>query len=118
MNFTIRSCSKDGSKNSILMLDEFVLPDIASANIIKILFTFYFKLGGVLVATSNKLPEELYSTDFSKRKFKDFVGILNMRCQSIDMKSEKDYRTYFANESSKILYMVTKKIIRKMRKIG
>lgn len=96
-------------KNSILMLDEFVLPDIASANIIKILFTFYFKLGGVLVATSNKLPEELYSTDFSKRKFKDFVGILNMRCQSIDMKSEKDYRTYFANESSKILYMVTKK---------
>ena len=31
-------------KNSILMLDEFVLPDIASANIIKILFTFYFKL--------------------------------------------------------------------------
>ncbi|CAX45134.1 ATPase, putative [Candida dubliniensis CD36] len=96
-------------KNSILMLDEFVLPDIASANIIKILFTFFFKLGGVLVATSNKLPEELYSTDFSKRKFKDFVGILNMRCQSIDMKSEKDYRTYFANESSKISYLVTKK---------
>lgn len=96
-------------KNTVLMLDEFVLPDIASANIIKILFTFYFKLGGVLVATSNKLPEELYSTKFNKQKFKDFVGILNARCHSIDMNSEKDYRTYFANESKCVLYMTSKK---------
>ena len=35
-------------KNTVLMLDEFMLPDIAAANIIKILFTYYFKLGGVL----------------------------------------------------------------------
>ncbi|CAD1810889.1 unnamed protein product [Candida parapsilosis] len=96
-------------KNTILMLDEFVLPDIASANIIKILFTFYFKLGGVLVATSNKLPEELYSAQFSKGKFKSFVGILNARCRSIDMKSEKDYRTYFANESLEKPHLVVRK---------
>lgn len=96
-------------KNTILMLDEFVLPDIASANIIKILFTFYFKLGGVLVATSNKLPEELYSTQFHKLKFKSFVGILNSRCNSIDMKSGKDYRTYFASESTQEPYLVVKK---------
>ncbi|ODV79181.1 phosphatases II [Suhomyces tanzawaensis NRRL Y-17324] len=79
-------------KNTVLMLDEFMLPDIASANIIKILFTYYFKLGGVLVATSNKLPEELYSNEFHKSKFKSFVGVLNARCQSIDMMSNKDYR--------------------------
>ncbi|KAI5951233.1 hypothetical protein KGF54_004307 [Candida jiufengensis] len=96
-------------KNTILMLDEFVLPDIASANIIKILFTFYFKLGGVLVATSNKLPEELYSNQFHKLKFKSFVGILNSRCHSIDMKSMKDYRTYFANESNEEPYLVIRK---------
>ncbi|CAK9436099.1 uncharacterized protein LODBEIA_P06570 [Lodderomyces beijingensis] len=96
-------------KNTVLMLDEFVLPDIASANIIKILFTFYFKLGGVLVATSNKLPEELYSTQFHKRKFKSFVGILNSRCHSIDMKSDKDYRIFFASESTQEPYLVIKK---------
>ncbi|KAI5969260.1 hypothetical protein CANMA_001707 [Candida margitis] len=96
-------------RNTILMLDEFVLPDIASANIIKILFTFYFKLGGVLVATSNKLPEELYSAQFSKGKFKSFVGILNARCLSIDIKSEKDYRTYFANESLEKPHLVVRK---------
>ncbi|KAI5963701.1 uncharacterized protein KGF55_002581 [Candida pseudojiufengensis] len=97
------------AKNTILMLDEFVLPDIASANIIKILFTFYFKLGGVLIATSNKLPEELYSTQFHKLKFKSFVGILNSRCQTIDMKSTKDYRTYFASESNQEPYLVVRR---------
>ncbi|CAI5757031.1 unnamed protein product [Candida verbasci] len=86
-------------KNTILILDEFVLPDIAAANIVKILFTFYFKLGGVLIATSNKLPEELYSNQFQKMKFKNFVNILNTKCVTIDMKSEVDYRTKFAIES-------------------
>lgn len=96
------------NRNTILMLDEFVLPDIAQANIIKILFTYYFKLGGVLVATSNKLPEELYANQFHKLKFRDFVGILNSRCHSVDMKSAKDYRTYFAQESVKEPYLVVK----------
>ncbi|CUM48494.1 uncharacterized protein AC631_02315 [Debaryomyces fabryi] len=94
-------------KNTILMLDEFMLPDIASANIIKILFTYYFKLGGVLVATSNKLPEDLYSNDFHKTKFKSFVGILHARCQSVDMRSSKDYRSEFSNLSTD-LYLIDK----------
>lgn len=94
-------------KNTVLMLDEFMLPDIAAANIIKILFTYYFKLGGVLVATSNKLPEDLYSNEFHKTKFKSFVGILHARCQSVDMRSTKDYRSEFANLSTD-LYLIDK----------
>lgn len=97
------------SKNTVLMLDEFMLPDIASANIIKILFTYYFKLGGVLVATSNKLPEELYSNEFHKSKFRTFVNILNSRCQSVDMRSTKDYRSIFASVSLEGLNLVTKR---------
>lgn len=96
------------NKNTVLMLDEFMLPDIASANIIKILFTYYFKLGGVLVATSNKLPEELYSNEFHKTKFKSFVAILNSRCQTIDMRSNKDYRSIFASNSNLDPYLVIK----------
>ena len=94
-------------KNTVLMLDEFMLPDIAAANIIKILFTYYFKLGGVLVATSNKLPEDLYSNEFHKTKFKSFVGILHARCQSVDMRSTKDYRSEFASLSTD-LYLIDK----------
>lgn len=94
-------------KNTVLMLDEFMLPDIAAANIIKILFTYYFKLGGVLVATSNKLPEDLYSNEFHKTKFKSFVGILHARCQSVDMRSTKDYRSELASLSTD-LYLIDK----------
>lgn len=95
------------NKNTVLMLDEFMLPDIASANIIKILFTYYFKLGGVLVATSNKLPEELYSNEFHKSKFKTFVNVLNFRCKSIDMRSSKDYREIHSIDNESDQYLVS-----------
>lgn len=96
------------NKNTILMLDEFMLPDIAAANIIKILFTYYFKLGGVLVATSNKLPEDLYSNEFHRANFKSFVNILNYRCKSIDMRSSKDYRVHFAAQNLENSNLVVK----------
>lgn len=96
------------SKSTIFMLDEFMLPDVASAQIVRILFTYYFKLGGVLVATSNKLPEELYSSEFNKSRFKSFVGILNSRCVGVDIKSDVDYRLKFAQTSSKVSNMVVR----------
>ena len=43
----------------ILFLDEFQIPDRAAAKILSSLLTSFFYLGGVLVATSNRLPEEL-----------------------------------------------------------
>ena len=43
----------------ILFLDEFQLPDKAASKILSHLFTCFFQLGGVLVATSNRMPEEL-----------------------------------------------------------
>ena len=79
-------------QNTILMLDEFMLPDIALAHIVSILFTYYFKLGGVLVATSNKLPEELYGGQFQRNKFNKFVNVLHYRCEMVEMRGGRDYR--------------------------
>lgn len=96
------------ARSTIFMLDEFQLPDVASAQIVRILFTYYFRLGGVLVATSNKLPEELYSSGFNKSRFKSFVGILNSRCVAVDMKSDLDYRHQFALVSLKTQNLIVK----------
>lgn len=43
----------------ILFLDEFQLPDRAASKIMSNLFVAFFQLGGVLVASSNRMPEEL-----------------------------------------------------------
>lgn len=47
------------STSPILFLDEFQLPDRAASKILSTLLTSFFQLGGVLIATSNRMPEEL-----------------------------------------------------------
>ncbi|KAL2759044.1 hypothetical protein ACRALDRAFT_1080619 [Sodiomyces alcalophilus JCM 7366] len=46
-------------ESPILFLDEFQLPDRAASKILSHLFIAFFQLGGVLVASSNRIPEEL-----------------------------------------------------------
>lgn len=47
------------STSPILFLDEFQLPDRTASKILSTLLTSFFHLGGVLIATSNRMPEEL-----------------------------------------------------------
>ena len=47
------------ASSPILFLDEFQLPDRAASKILSNLLTSFFHLGGVLIATSNRMPEEL-----------------------------------------------------------
>ncbi|KAG0676581.1 hypothetical protein C6P42_001206 [Pichia californica] len=79
-------------KCNVLIIDEFMLPDIASAKIINVMFIYYFKLGGVLIASSNRLPEELYSGSINKLTMGNFEKILRLRCDVWDMQSNNDYR--------------------------
>ncbi|KAM0333016.1 hypothetical protein ACHAQA_001673 [Verticillium albo-atrum] len=46
-------------ESPILFLDEFQLPDRAASKILSHLLIAFFQLGGVLVASSNRVPEEL-----------------------------------------------------------
>ena len=43
----------------IIFLDEFQLPDRAASKILSNLLTSFFSLGGVLIASSNRMPEDL-----------------------------------------------------------
>ena len=47
------------STSPILFLDEFQLPDKAASKILSSLLASFFQFGGVLIATSNRMPEEL-----------------------------------------------------------
>lgn len=86
--------------HTVLLLDEFMLPDMAAAKIVKTLFIYYFKFGGVLVATSNRLPKDLYATNFSKTQFESFLTILQARCVTHNMQSDTDYREVLSEEEA------------------
>ncbi|CAJ2503120.1 Uu.00g105140.m01.CDS01 [Anthostomella pinea] len=116
-------------KSPILFLDEFQLPDRAASKILSNLFTAFFQLGGVLVASSNRMPEELEkATGFqytaptaggmigralglgksrSKRElfgsasdFASFLEVLKARCEFWQMEGGKDWRRREADEAS------------------
>lgn len=46
-------------QSPILFVDEFQLPDRASSKILSNLLITFFQLGGVLIASSNRMPDEL-----------------------------------------------------------
>ncbi|KAF7905194.1 uncharacterized protein EAF01_005715 [Botrytis porri] len=108
-------------KSPILFLDEFQLPDRAASKILSNLLTPFFQLGGVLIASSNRMPEELEKAsgmDYavpgrgglvknwlglakpqkldmfsSGYEFSGFVGVLKARCEIWDMgKGGRDWR--------------------------
>lgn len=56
------------------------------------LFAEYFRLGGVVVATSNRPPEKLYENGLQRQQFIPFIETLKHRCLVHDMASTTDYR--------------------------
>ncbi|RYP44445.1 hypothetical protein DL768_009092 [Monosporascus sp. mg162] len=116
-------------KSPVLFLDEFQLPDRAASKILSNLFTAFFQLGGVLVASSNRMPEELEKAagfDYAaptpggvisqmlrlKRTrgkgelygpssdFAAFLEVLRARCEFWQMEGGKDWRRREAAELS------------------
>ena len=109
-------------QHPILFLDEFQMPDRVASKILTNLMTSFFHLGGVLVATSNRMPEELAKAsgvEFApppamgrlaswgrrlggnKRlpdrfagpsEFAAFLEVLKARCEVWEMEGGKDYR--------------------------
>ncbi|KAL1612396.1 hypothetical protein SLS60_000622 [Paraconiothyrium brasiliense] len=119
-------------KSPILFLDEFQLPDRAASKILSNLMTSFFQLGGVLIATSNRMPEELakaagmeFARPFSrlsrlgwglgmqgmvgrddgpgqKGEFAQFLEVLRTRCEVWEMEGKQDYRRITGMEGSSI----------------
>ncbi|KAF5533579.1 ATPase family [Fusarium mexicanum] len=107
-------------ESPILFLDEFQLPDKAASKILSHLFISFFQLGGVLIASSNRMPEELQNAigvDYtpaptrglirkffggavrargelygSTSDFANFLEVLKARCDFWQMEGAKDWR--------------------------
>jgi len=76
----------------LLCFDEFQVTHISDAIIMKRIFSVLFELGAVVVATSNRPPEDLYLNGLNRPLFTPFIPMLQKFCNVHAIGAEKDYR--------------------------
>ena len=76
----------------LLAFDEMQITDITDAMIVSRLFERLWAGGLIIVATSNRPPEDLYKNGLNRALFLPFVALLNSKMQVMQLEGTHDYR--------------------------
>ena len=88
----IAAANEIAEQSWLLCFDEFEVRDVADAMILSRLFTQLLEQGVIVVATSNRVPNDLYKGGLNRELFVPFIELLNTELDVYQLGGHIDYR--------------------------
>lgn len=80
------------SKYRVLCLDEFIVTNITDAMLLYGLLQALFDQGVTLIATSNRVPDDLYKNGLQRERFLPAIGLIKQHTRVMHIDGDVDHR--------------------------